>query len=191
MKPVIRIAHGCEDSFEARRREGRRGSRRRRTVTSIAPVRAPWRAHPAQHPAQALRARGLRASTARRLVLEALHLAGEPVTAEQIASGLDGLLPTGDLASVYRNLEVLEAHGLAAGVHFGQGPGRWAPPGREYLTCTACGGHVAVDPSELDAVRQAIRWATGFHADFTRFPVAGRCPACGPDIPRPSRRAAA
>jgi Fur family ferric uptake transcriptional regulator len=186
MKPVIRIAHGCEDVFEARRRGGRRGSRRRRTVTSIAPVRAPRRAHPAE----ALRARGLRASTARRLVLEALQLAGEPVTAEQVAGGLDGRLPTGDLASVYRNLEVLDAHGLAARVHFGHGPARWALPGREYLTCSACGSHVAVDPAELDAVRQAIRWATGFHADFTRFPIAGRCPACAPDVPTALRRSA-
>jgi Fur family ferric uptake transcriptional regulator len=147
---------------------------------------------PAPHAAaQALRDRGLRASIARRLVLEALHLAGAPVTAEQIAGGLDGLLPPGDLASVYRNLEVLEAHGLAARVHLGQGAGRWALPGREYLACSECGGHVAVDPAELDAVRQAIRWATGFHADFTHVPIAGRCPACAPDVPRPARRAAA
>lgn len=154
-------------------------------MTSIAPGRAPT-----TYAAQALRARGLRASTARRLVLEALHLADEPVTVEQIAGGLDGLLPPGDLASAYRNLEVLEAHGLAVRVHFGHGPGRWAPPGREYLTCSACGGHVAVDPSELDAVRQAIRWATGFHADFTHFPIAGRCPACAPDVPTRLRRSA-
>jgi len=123
-------------------------------------------------------------------VLEALQLAGVPVTAEQIAGGLDGRLPAGDLASVYRNLEVLATHGLAVQVHLGHGPARWALPGREYLTCEGCGGHVAVDPAELDAVRQAIRWATGFHADFTRFPIAGRCPACAPAAPTALRRSA-
>jgi Fe2+ or Zn2+ uptake regulation protein len=141
--------------------------------------------------AQQLRQKGLRASTARRLVLEALHLAGEPVTAEQIAGGLGGRLPAGDLASVYRNLEVLAAHGLAAQVHLGHGPGRWALPGREYLSCESCGAHLAVDPAELDAVRQAIRWATGFHADFTHVPIAGRCAACAPaSAATPDRRSA-
>ena len=55
----------------------------------------------------ALQERGLRASSARRLVLEALYAGDEPVTAEEIAAGLDGRLPRSDLASVYRNLETL------------------------------------------------------------------------------------
>ena len=43
-----------------------------------------------------LRSHGMRASAARRIVLEALFLAGEPVTAERIAGGLDGRLPASD-----------------------------------------------------------------------------------------------
>ena len=51
-----------------------------------------------------LRKRGLRASSARRLVLAALLEARRPVTDEQIAVGLDGRLKESDLVSVYRNL---------------------------------------------------------------------------------------
>ena len=47
-----------------------------------------------------LRARGLRVSGARRLVLRALYEADAPVTAEQVAGGLEGRLPASDLASV-------------------------------------------------------------------------------------------
>src|SRR3954451_14152965 len=56
----------------------------------------------------ALRARGLRRSSARRAVLHVLFDGGGARTAEEMgrtAAGRDGC----DLASVYRNLEVLEA----------------------------------------------------------------------------------
>lgn len=60
----------------------------------------------------ALRQRGTRVSASRRLVLEALFVAGGPVTAESIARGLEGHVTPTDLASVYRNLETLEQVGL-------------------------------------------------------------------------------
>ena len=59
-----------------------------------------------------LRASGLRVTGARRLVLEALFAVERPVAADEIAAGLEGVLPLSDLASVYRNLETLEHVGL-------------------------------------------------------------------------------
>src|ERR1700733_2433916 len=53
----------------------------------------------------ALRARGLRLSASRRLVLEALYAADRPMSAEHLTRRLH-LDPT----SVYRNLETLESH---------------------------------------------------------------------------------
>src|SRR6202046_2756004 len=81
----------------------------------------------------ALRERGLRLSTARRLVLEALFAADGPVSAEYVARRLHV-----DLSSVYRNLELLESHGLVRHVHLGHGPGLYALRGdgeQEYLYC--------------------------------------------------------
>ena len=77
-----------------------------------------------------LRARGLRVSAARRLVIEALFAAEGPVRAEAIAGGLDGRLPDSDLASVYRNLDTLEEIGLVRHFHLGHGPGLYALAGR-------------------------------------------------------------
>ena len=96
-----------------------------------------------------LRSHGMRASAARRLVLEALYLAGEPVTVEDIAGGLDGRLPASDPGSVYRNLEALEAIGLVRHVHVGHAPGRYVTASagvREHLLCDACGALRAVEP---------------------------------------------
>jgi Fur family transcriptional regulator, ferric uptake regulator len=128
-----------------------------------------------------LRGSGLRVSAARRIVLEAMFQAGEPLTAERIASGLDGRLPSSDVASVYRNLETLEEVGLVRHVHLGHGPGLYAltrDGAREHLLCDRCGTVMSVDPSRLDAVRDLIRAETGFAANFTHFPIAGLCPEC-------------
>ena len=82
----------------------------------------------------ALRERGLRLSTSRRLVLEGLFSAAHPMSAEQLARGLSL-----DLTSVYRNLETLEHHGIARHVHLGHGPSLYTLVGRgerEYLYTT-------------------------------------------------------
>ena len=79
---------------------------------------------------RALRARGLRVSAARRLLLAALFAADRPVSADELASGLSGRLPDSDLASIYRNLETLEELGVVRHVHIGHGPGLYAPAGR-------------------------------------------------------------
>ena len=124
----------------------------------------------------ALRERGLRLSTSRRLVLEALFDADGPASAEHIArrSRLD-------LSSVYRNLELLESHGLVRHVHLGHGPGLYALRGhdeREYLYCERCGAVRALSPEELDPVRERVKERFGYEARFTHFPIVGVCPKC-------------
>src|SRR6476619_1748373 len=59
-----------------------------------------------------MRERGLRVSAARRLVVEALFAADGPMSAEQIAEGIGGRVPSADIASVYRNLQAFEDIGL-------------------------------------------------------------------------------
>jgi Fur family transcriptional regulator, ferric uptake regulator len=130
---------------------------------------------------EALRAKGMRISSARRLVLEALYAADAPISAEQIADGLAGRLPRSDLASVYRNLETLEQVGLVRHSHFGHGPGLYMPAGasaREYLVCNSCNAVTAVEPSEMDDLRALIHERFGYEARFSHFPILGLCADC-------------
>ena len=130
---------------------------------------------------EALRAKGMRISSARRLVLEALYAADTPITAERIADGLAGRLPRSDLASVYRNLETLEQVGLVRHSHFGHGPGLYMPTGlkeREYLVCDSCNAVKAVEPSDMDDVRALIHEQFGYEARFSHFPILGLCADC-------------
>jgi Fur family transcriptional regulator, ferric uptake regulator len=128
----------------------------------------------------ALRARGLRVSAARRLVLEALYASDGPVSADDIAGGLDGRLPPSDLASVYRNLDTLETVGLVQHVHLGHGPGLYALTGRHrgWAVCESCGSCGSLSRSAADEVRDAVERATGFEAHFSHFPIVGVCAAC-------------
>ena len=125
----------------------------------------------------ALRARGLRASTARRALLAALFEAEAPLTAEEVASSTT---PPSDLASVYRNLETLEANGLVRHIHLGHGPGRYLPAAAtdEFVACERCGAFERVAPAVLDAVRVAVRGAVGYSIRCSHFPLAGLCPTC-------------
>lgn len=139
-----------------------------------------------------LRRRGLRLSSTRRLMLEALFAAEGPVSAERVASQLKL-----DAASVHRNLETLERHGLVRHVHLGHGPGLYALLAggeREYLYCDRCGAARAVPAKELDPLRTRIRERYGFQARFDHFPIVGLCPDCaasGAEHRRPSAERAA
>lgn len=123
-----------------------------------------------------LRESGLRLSTARRLVLEALFAADGPVSAAHLANRLSI-----DESSVYRNLEVLEQRGLVRHAHLGHSAGLYVLVGNdevEYLYCEHCAKVIAVSPERLDPVRQQIKQELGFAARFTHFAIVGICQDC-------------
>ena len=129
----------------------------------------------------ALRRRGLRASASRRLIVQILLDAAGPLTAREISSGPDGASIVLDLASVYRNLETLEQHGLVDQIHTGPGPGRYVIAGtgrREYLACERCGAVTVVDPDELDELCATVRDRFGYEVAFSDVPMVGVCGDC-------------
>jgi len=130
--------------------------------------------------AAALRERGGRLTTPRRLVLQALFATDDLVPAERIAAGTDTGIPL-DLTSVYRNLERLEQLGVVRHIHVGHGPGVYgllSHGEREYLVCEVCGKVTPADAEQLDRVRAVIREQFGYEVRFTHFPIHGRCADC-------------
>jgi Fur family transcriptional regulator, ferric uptake regulator len=137
----------------------------------------------------ALRARGLRLSIARRMVLELLFRETDPVSAEHVGQTL-GI----DVASVYRNLEMLERHGLVHHVHLGHGPGLYVLVGRgehEYLYCDRCQTVTQLEPEQLDPIREQLRTSFGYEVRFTHFPLVGLCANCAAEDPPPAAAARA
>jgi Fur family transcriptional regulator, ferric uptake regulator len=129
----------------------------------------------------ALKRRGLRASASRRMILQILRETPSPLSAREISRGPDGGSIGLDLASVYRNLEILEDHGLVDQIQAGKGPGRYVLAGgaeREYLMCNRCGAIAEVDPDELESVRAVIRERYGYEVSFRHVPMVGTCRRC-------------
>jgi Fur family ferric uptake transcriptional regulator len=148
---------------------------------TVSPDRQPVVVTDLDEAIEVVRRGGLRLTSSRRLVLEALLTAREPISAEEIADGLGGRMTQSDIASVYRNLETLGELGLVRHFHAGHGPGRYVLVGfgdREYLACESCGTLQSVDPAALDGVRDAVRELSGFEARFSHFPIVGLCARC-------------
>jgi Fur family transcriptional regulator, ferric uptake regulator len=148
---------------------------------TVSPDTAPLQFESPETVLNALRGHGLRISTARRVVVQTLFAAEDPLSAEEIADGLDGQRTRLDLASVYRNLETLEELGVVRHFHAGHSPGHYVLTGsgeREYLACERCGALAEVESPELDAVRSLIRERFGYEVRFTHFPIVGTCPRC-------------
>jgi Fur family ferric uptake transcriptional regulator len=145
------------------------------------PHAAPGLAAPTAHAALGIvRARGMRVSSARRQVIETLYGAGRPLKAEELARGVGGRPPAGDIASVYRNLDALEAVGLIRHLHVGHGAARYvlAADRRPLVACERCGALRSIDRRVAVAVRRAVFVATGYDAWFEHFPITGLCPLC-------------
>ena len=146
------------------------------TVSHASPVIA---APDVESTLAALRRRGMRISVARRLVVEVLFAAREPVSAPELIDRTRL-----DPASVYANLQALEAVGLISHVHLGHAAGHYALADRierDYLECESCGVTRAVRSSVLQQARTTIREATGYSVRFDHFPLRGLCPGCSSD----------
>lgn len=153
-----------------------------------APERPRLRFDSGEEVAAALRASGHRVTHAGRAVLDALFAAAEPLSAHEIADGLGGRVPRSDVASVYRNLERLEALGVVRHVHAGHGAGLYALDRGdvEHLVCERCGAVAHVDSERLEPARDAIAQAAdGFRARFAHFPLHGLCANCAAEAHRP------
>jgi Fur family transcriptional regulator, ferric uptake regulator len=124
----------------------------------------------------ALRDSGLRLSTARRLVLDALFEAEGPVTAAHLSRTLSL-----DESSIYRNLELLEDRGVVRHLHLGHSPGLYVLASEndvEYLYCERCAKVTAVTPDRLDPIREQVRREFGYTPRFTHFAIVGLCGDC-------------
>jgi Fur family transcriptional regulator, ferric uptake regulator len=132
-----------------------------------------------------VRAAGSRVTSARRLLLEALFAAEGPVAADRLARSTGDDADAGDLASTYRNLELLEELGIVRHFHLGHGPGLYAlagPDEREYLVCERCGAVRRIDAAEVEPLRERIRGEYGFEVRFNHFPITGLCATCARSV---------
>ena len=127
------------------------------------------------------RRRGMRWTSQRRLVLDALEGSDGHVTGSELVERCRAVDPDTTPSTVYRTLRVLEELGVVRHAH--------GPDGREeyhlrpaaehgHLYCDTCGASWEIGPEDAAATVSAFRERHGFTVDLSHLTVVGRCAAC-------------
>lgn len=122
-----------------------------------------------------LRARGMRMTPQREQVLAAVRLLGH-ATPERIMESVTGV----DLATVYRNLDLLEELGFVRHAHLGHGAPSYRPAEDDHIhvVCHVCGRVVDAEAVLVDELADRLLADSGFVLDRSHFTVFGRCRSC-------------
>src|SRR5688572_32942902 len=130
-----------------------------------------------------LRARGLRWTPQRRVLVEVLSRTDGHVTGAELVERCRELDPGTIPSTVYRTLDVLEELGVLSHSHGADGREEFhVLPDSEHghLHCQRCGAQwelTADDPAVVAAV-QAFAGERGFAVDVSHLTMIGRCAAC-------------
>jgi Fur family ferric uptake transcriptional regulator len=130
---------------------------------------------------QSLRARGLRWTPQRRVVLEVLAGFDGHVTATDLVDGCRALDPTTTPSTVYRTLDVLEELGLVSHSHGRDGRQEFhvnSAADHGHLVCSSCGRSWELEPAEARPIVDGLRAKRGFAVDVAHLSIEGRCPDC-------------
>ncbi len=130
-----------------------------------------------------LRARGLRWTPQRRVLVDVLASSDGHVTGSQLVERCRDVDSATTPSTVYRTLDVLEELGL---VRHGHGP-----DGREefhvlpadehgHLHCQGCGATWELSGEEADELVGTLRRRQGFEVDLSHVTIVGRCAGCLP-----------
>jgi len=130
--------------------------------------------------ADALRARGLRLTPQRQLVLEAVYALGH-ATPDQVHTEVAKTAAGVNITTVYRTLELLEELGLVTHTHLSHGAPTYHAVGEEqhaHLVCRACGEIQELPHELLEPVARRLAVERGFVIDVGHVALFGLCAGC-------------
>lgn len=137
-----------------------------------------------------VRARGGRATSSRRVLLDVLFHARDHLSVEEIAEAVQARAPEVHLSTVYRNLEDLEQLGVVVHSHLGHGPATYqlASMAHAHFICEGCGTQIEAPESMFRGLARTAKAKLGFAIDPRHFAILGRCAACSGGGPSPVAR---
>ena len=130
-----------------------------------------------------LRARGLRWTPQRRILVEVLASTDGHVTGAELVERCRAVDPDTIPSTVYRTLDVLEELGVLKHSHGADGREEFhVLPAREHahLYCRSCGGawELAADDPAVAATTGAFDAGRGFEVDVSHLSMSGLCADC-------------
>jgi Fur family ferric uptake transcriptional regulator len=131
-----------------------------------------------------LRARGLRLTAQRQLVLEAVYRLGH-ATPDQVHAEVSRTASGVNITTIYRTLELLEELGLVTHTHLSHGAPTYHGVTEEqhvHLVCRDCGGVDDVPVDLLEPLVHVLRRQKAFLVDKGHVALFGLCGACGGEV---------
>ena len=125
---------------------------------------------------------GIAATRNRELVVLALGRAARPVTPQELLAGLDGLGTRMNRVTLYRILDLLVEHGVAARHNAGERAFRYClragAPDHAHFTCTSCGTTQCLDAQSLSPGLTDYLARLPMRVDSTELRFGGVCETC-------------
>jgi Fur family transcriptional regulator, ferric uptake regulator len=128
-----------------------------------------------------LRARGLRWTPQRRVLVEVLAQTSGHVTGAELVERCREVDPSTIPSTVYRTLDVLEELGVVRHAHGVDGREEFhVMPAADHghLYCTACRGTWEIGADEAAVLLATLRSSRGFAVELSHLSIAGRCAGC-------------
>jgi Fur family ferric uptake transcriptional regulator len=128
-----------------------------------------------------LRARGLRWTSQRRILLDVLAEADSHVTGVELIEACRAIDPATTPSTVYRTLDVLEDLGLVSHSHGRDGRQEFhVAPTTEHahLVCGSCGARQELARHEVQPIADDVLLRYGFDVDLEHLTVEGHCATC-------------
>ncbi|HEX2987729.1 MAG TPA: transcriptional repressor [Chloroflexota bacterium] len=131
----------------------------------------------------ALQGRGLRLTTQREAVCEAIFGCSGHICAEHILESVTVHHPglRMNKTTVYRALDLLLELGLVSEHKCGDGRAQYEPASHgphSHMICRRCGRLLDMDESVASAIRRRLGEEHGFQVELESYPVFGLCPEC-------------
>lgn len=124
--------------------------------------------------------KGLKLTPQRKLILDIIHDAEEPLTADTIISHVQSRMPGVHKSTIYRTLEILEESGCVykstlenQSIYHHPEEGH-----HHHLVCTKCGKSIDCEDDVFAPVEKSIGAKYGFSVDFKHVVMNGLCEEC-------------
>lgn len=126
-----------------------------------------------------LKDKNLRITKQRKMILEAIEAAENPISAEEIFEDIkdEGL----DLSTVYRNLNILEEKSVLLkttnidGISYYQ---LHTDSHKHFITCNICHSKYIIENCPIHELEDQVENETGFQITGHNFEFTGICPSC-------------
>lgn len=138
--------------------------------------------HELEQVAGHVRARGLRWTNQRELIVRTALGAHDHFTADELLERCRKRDPNVSRATVYRTLSVLEAAGVVEALEAGDGARRFEHvinhDHHDHMVCTACGAILEFHDAQLERRQEAAARAHGFTIQRHSLRIYGTCSRC-------------